>query len=132
MQFESFQREQPKINVSALIDVVFILLIFVVLAANFDRIREMNVTLPTASEASPSTSDTLILVVPSTGEMLLDDQPVTPEELPDRLEAMRQEFEILVLVGDGQIPLERTVQIFDYARAAGFDTVSIATRETSR
>lgn len=132
MQFESFEREQPKINVSALIDVVFILLIFVVLAANFDRIREMNVTLPTAEEAADATSDTLILVVPSTGEWLLDDIPIEPEELPEALERKSDRFDVLVLVGDGEIPLEQTVQIFDYAAAAGFESVSIATREAGQ
>ncbi len=132
MQFESFEREQPKINISALIDVVFILLIFVVLAANFDRIREMNVTLPSAEEASEATTDTLILVVPSDDEWLLDDEPVTPEELPDALEEKRGDFDVLVLVGDGEISLDQTVLIFDLASAAGFETVSIATRESGQ
>lgn len=129
MQFESFEREQPRINISALIDVVFILLIFVVLAANFDRIREMNVTLPTAEEAEPATSDTLVLTIPAADEMMLDEQPVEPDELPARLKQKSDDFEVLVLVGDGDIPLDQTVQVFDYATAAGFDSVSIATRE---
>ncbi len=129
MQFESFQREQPKINISALIDVVFILLIFVVLAANFDRIQEMNVVLPTAEAASETTSDALVLTVPMDGPMLVNEQPIEEEALPQVLADKRAQFEVLVLVGDGGIDLDKTVQIFDYASAAGFESVSIATRD---
>lgn len=129
MQFESFQREQPKINVSALIDVVFILLIFVVLAANFDRIQEMNVVLPSAEESTETTSDALVLTVPLEGPMLVNEQPIEEGSLPQVLSAKRADFEVLVLVGDGGIDLDQTVQIFDQASAAGFESVSIATRQ---
>ena len=129
MQFESFQREQPRINISALIDVVFILLIFVVLAANFDRIREMNVVLPTAEESEETTTEALVLTVPLEGPMLLGDDPIDGVELPVRLRAKSKDYDVLVLVGDGGIDLDRTVELFDQAAAAGFESVSIATRQ---
>ena len=129
MQFESFQRQQPRINISALIDVVFILLIFVVLAANFDRIREMNVLLPTSEEATETSAEALVLTVPLDGSMLLDDEPVADDALPEQLRAKRGDFDVLVIVGDGGIDLDRTVKIFDQAAAAGFESVSIATRQ---
>ena len=132
MQFESFRREQPRINISALIDVVFILLIFVVLAANFDRIREMNVVLPTAEQATETSPDPLVLTVPLDGPMLLDDDPVDSAELPHRLSQKAGAHDVLVLVGDGGIDLDRTVELFDQAAAAGFESVSIATREEGR
>ncbi len=129
MQFESFRRPSPSINISALIDVIFILLIFVVLAANFDRIREMNVVLPTAEEVEEPTSDALVLTLPVDDEMLLDGEPVTDEELPERLAAHGPDYDVLVLVGDGEISLDQTVNIFDEASAAGFESVSVATRQ---
>lgn len=129
MQFESFRRDQPTINISALIDVVFILLIFVVLAANFDRIQEMNVLLPTAEQASETTPEALVLTVPLDGPMLLDDEPVDSAQLSQRLRAKSEAFDVLVLVGDGGMDLDSTVEIFDQASAAGFDSISIATRQ---
>lgn len=132
MQFESFQREQPKINLSALIDVVFILLIFVVLAANFDRIREMQVVLPTAEAASEARPDALVLTVPVEGSMLLNEVPVADEALLDELTRYAADYDVLVLVGDGGVDLDRTVSIFDDATKAGFESVSIATRQVSR
>ncbi len=132
MQFDSFERQTPTINVSALIDVVFILLIFVVLAANFDRIREVNVTLPTAHETSQPASESALLTIPIEDPMKLDGHTVSDDDLPDALEARATEVDTLVIVGDGRIDLNRTVQLFDQASAAGFQSVSIATREASQ
>lgn len=128
MQFESFKREEPRINVSALIDVVFILLIFVVLAANFDRIREMNVILPSAEETNRLSPEALVLTIPLEGPLLLGEEPLEEEELPEALRRHREEFEVLLLVSDGRVDLDRVVGIFDRASAAGFESVSIATR----
>ncbi len=129
MEFESFERETPQINISALIDVVFILLIFVVLAANFDRIREMNVALPTAEEVEQPTEDALVLTLPVDGPMQLNEEEIDAGELPEQLEMRSSDYDVLVLVGDGEINLDQTVDIFDKASAAGFESVSIATRE---
>lgn len=131
MQFESFRREQPQINLSALIDIVFILLIFVVLAANFDRVREMNVVLPTAENTERPTPDALVLTLAVDGPILLDGQEVSEAQLPAALREQSERFDILVLVSDGRVELERAVKIFDEASAAGFESVSIATRQES-
>jgi biopolymer transport protein ExbD len=132
VEFESFSRPEPKINVSALLDVVFILLIFVVLAANFDRIREMNVLLPGAESSSPAQAEALILTVPHDGPLLLAGEVVTLENLRARLLELRPDYEVLLLVGDGRVDLAMAVRIFDEASAAGFESVSIATEEGRR
>jgi len=129
MQFESFERETPTINVSALIDVVFILLIFVVLAANFDRVREMGVVLPSAESTSAATPEAQTLTLKADGTMLLGDDRVQRQELGAALRASRENFEVLVLVGDSKVALEEAVFVFDEAAKAGFESVSIATRK---
>ena len=131
MQFESFRRESSTINISALIDVVFILLIFVVLAANFDRIREMNVVLPSAEQTRETSPEALVLTIPADGLMRLLEEEVRPEELRARLAALRGQYEALLLVSDGRVNLERAVKVFDEASAAGFSSVSIATQQAA-
>ncbi|MBA2664924.1 MAG: biopolymer transporter ExbD [Bradymonadaceae bacterium] len=128
MQFESYRREMPTINVSALIDVVFILLIFVVLAANFDRIREMNMVLPSADNSREPRPDAVVITVLADGSMRIFDEAVAPEALEGRLTTLRSQYEGLLLVSDGRVPLDRAVQIFDEAASAGFTSVSIATQ----
>lgn len=131
MQFESYRREQPQINLSALIDIVFILLIFVVLAANFDRVREMNVVLPTADQTESPTAQASVLTLTVEGLIMLDGNEINEEELPAALQEQSERYDVLVLVSDGRVELERAVKIFDQASAAGFESVSIATRQES-
>lgn len=131
MQFESFRREQPEINLSALIDIVFILLIFIVLAANFDRVQELGVILPTAENAESPSTDALVLTLTVDGQILLDGKEVSELELPQAMREQSEKFDVLVLVSDGRVELERAVKIFDQAAAAGFESVSIATRQES-
>lgn len=128
MQFESFRRETPTINISALMDVVFILLIFVVLSANFDRLQALNVVLPSAANSSESTPEAVILTMTPDGKILVFDQEVAAESLSQHLKSLRTRHENLLLVSDGSVPLDRAVKIFDEAASAGFTSVSIATQ----
>lgn len=128
MQFESFRRDMPTINISALMDIVFILLIFVVLAANFDRMNELNIVLPSAENASEATPEAVILTMMTDGTILVFDEKVAGDELLQHLKGLRAKHENLLLVSDGNVPLERAVKIFDEAASAGFTSVSIATQ----
>lgn len=132
MPFEVSRRPPPTLNLSALIDVVFILLIFVVLAANFDRIQSIDVNLPSAQAAAPASSDALTLVIPASGALRIDGVEVAAESLTERLRALRADHEALLLVADGAVAFERAVAVLGDAAAAGFQNVSIATRAPDR
>lgn len=129
MQFESFERKTPSINLSALIDVVFILLIFIVLAANFDRVREMSVVLPSADQTNPTTAESLLVTIPLEGAILLNQDPVAEGDLERRLRIERERFDVLLLVSDGRVDMNRVISVFDQASKAGFESISIATRD---
>lgn len=128
MQFESFKRDMPTINISALMDVVFILLIFVVLAANFDRMRELNIVLPSAENTNEMTPEAVTLTMMTDGSILVFDEKVPADALMQHLKGLRTKHESLLLVSDGNVPLDRAVKIFDEAASAGFTSVSIATQ----
>ena len=131
MQFESFRRPAPSINLSALIDVVFILVIFVVLAANFDRIRNLEVTLPEAEAASVAEADALAITIRSDGSIELGSEPVDADALRGTLAEHGQPGDPLTIFADGDVAFERAVWVLGEASAAGFPNVSIATRQPS-
>jgi biopolymer transport protein ExbD len=126
MQFESYQRRAPSINLSALVDVLFILIVFVMLAANFDRIGTLDVDVPSASAVEAPDARAARLVVPREGRMRLDGEPVDPGELRARLFEVRRGRAALIVVADGEIPLRRATAILDHAAAAGYTSVAIA------
>ncbi|MEL6188264.1 MAG: biopolymer transporter ExbD [Myxococcota bacterium] len=131
MDLEGRRHETPSINLSALIDVVFILVIFVVLAANFQRLKGIDVELPEAEADGAVNAEALTVTVPRTGDIMVDNALVPFEGLRAALVRLRSTRDSLVLKSDGAAAFERAVQVLAEARAAGFEAVSIATTPTA-
>jgi biopolymer transport protein ExbD len=131
MEFESYRRERPTINLSAMIDVVFILVIFIVLAASFHRLREIEVNLPHAESGAKPSPEALLVTIPPRGAFRIQGEVVERDQLLSRLTVLRREFESVVLLADEQVPLARAVRVLGDARTAGFTSLSIATKETA-
>jgi biopolymer transport protein ExbD len=125
---ESSRRREPSINISALIDVIFILMIFVILGANFDRLRSMGIELPQGDARAVAPPETVTVVVPVEGPVRIDGREVPASDVRAVLEARRAEASALVLEADKGLALQRAIDLLDAARAAGFTAVSVATR----
>lgn len=128
MEFETRQRQTPVVNLSALIDIAFILVIFIVLAANFDRLKNLEVTLPQAEADADVEPESLRVVVPTEGPVRLEDKQVAWNDVRQALAQRAERFTSVLLVADEQASMQRAVKILGDARAAGFDAVGIATR----
>lgn len=126
MEFEGFRREPVTVSLSALVDVVFILVIFVVLAASFDRIRGLDIDLPEGEGEPAESARMLTVTVPKTGPILIEGEAVTEEALEDRLRELRGAHDDVVLFADGAVALKRAVAVLSSARAAGFSRLAIA------
>lgn len=129
MEFESFRRPTPTINLSALIDVVFILVIFIVLAANFDRIRNLEVMLPEAEAGASAPAESLAITIRSDGSIEIDEDEVAADDVQDHLAARGTPGDPVIIFADGDVAFERAVWVLGEASAAGFQNVSIATRQ---
>lgn len=132
MRLETSRRQVPTINVSALVDVVFTLLIFLLLAATFSRVGKLDVALPEADSESIAGGEGLIVVVPRQGPVEIEGVEVEDEGLLAALNEQREAHESLLLVADGAVALERAVKVLDTAGRAGFFAISIATRPPDR
>jgi len=126
--FEAPKRELPSIGLTPLIDVVFILLIFVILAANFDRVRGLKVDLPEASTQKKPPKKSLIVTVNAKGNFYINQKIVPQKQLLTRLRNLRKKHSTLLLRADGKVALKHAIQVLDHAEEIGFESVSIATR----
>jgi biopolymer transport protein ExbD len=115
MHFEGRRKTSRMPNLTPLIDVVFLLLVFFMLTSHFIREEAIPLSLPTADSGAP----------------LTDEEVIGPEALEDRL---RQELRSrankkIRLRGDRVASLGTTVNVLDAARKAGADGVDIVTQE---
>jgi biopolymer transport protein ExbD len=133
MRLQTEQDEEPEINLTSLIDVVFLLLIFFMVSATFERQALLRVELPEASTAEQETPpDRVELVITETGEYFLGDNMLAdPRKSTLRL-ALAQAFAanpdaVLVLRADARAEHGLVVRAMDAAAAEGITRLSIAT-----
>ena len=84
-------RKQVDLNVTSLVDVLFLLLIFFTLTSTFKRAGEIALQLPKSTTAEPTGSEAskqpVDLVLTEKGTLLLDGSPTTFDALLPRLRA---------------------------------------------
>jgi len=122
------KRASPQLNISPLIDVIFILLIFVVLVARFVDQERLDVTVPSAEAGRPAEIDALLITVTQGGQVSVADDLVGEDELLDTLRRARQRYSRAVVVADATVELQAAVDVISSAKLAGFEAVAVATR----
>ena len=88
MRLKSENNQDPEINITSLIDVVFLLLIFFMVSTTFERQAALRIDLPEASVAAvqPEEVRRLELIIDPEGRMYLDDRQLL-DNRPETIEA---------------------------------------------
>ena len=121
------------LSLTPLVDVVFLLLIFFLVATRFEQEeRNMDVKLPQASRLTPTVfpGREVFVTVTSTGDCYLDGQRVTGDELADRLASLAAETpgrQRVTIRADENSRTGRLVQVIDACNRAQIADYAIAT-----
>ena len=130
---EGRRRKDVNLNVTSLIDVLFLLIIFFMLTGTFKRVGEMELKLPDSSTselaANSSPEADLEIVATEDGRILLDGAAIGAEELGAKLKEIRAEApeRRVILKAETDVVHGRVVALLDAVRKAGFAGVSIGT-----
>ena len=126
--------EEPTVDLTSLIDVVFLLLIFFMVSTTFERQAFMKVDLPEASAVEDRTDmpEHLELVIDSEGRMYLNDMRLIDSSEKTIRAAIQQAARDdrtlpLILRADRLTPHHHVVTAMDVAAQLGFQNLSIAT-----
>ncbi len=135
MKLRAAKGEDPEINLTSLIDVVFLLLIFFMVSTTFERQASLKIDLPEASaEARPQeTPERLELVIDPEGRIYLNDSQLVDSgaaTIRAALEEVAGDSRDLpiVLRADAQTPHHFVVTVMDVTGQLGFTRLSIATQ----
>ncbi|GAG69993.1 unnamed protein product, partial [marine sediment metagenome] len=85
MQFERNRRGSGDINITPLIDMVFLLLIFFLLTSSFIIDRGIKINLPKAVSSETATDKRITVAIDSAGAVFVDNKPVLIESVLDKL-----------------------------------------------
>jgi biopolymer transport protein ExbD len=134
VNFRQLRRPEISINLTPLIDVVFLLLIFFMVSTSFSELTQLVVDLPEAEGAPANTDNALLLVVDVQGDMTLDGEPV-PNDARGLSVALGRRLSgntaiSVTLSADAMTPHRYVVTAMDVAAQLSITRLTIATENT--
>jgi biopolymer transport protein ExbD len=136
MNLRPERREDPEVNLTPLIDVVFLLLIFFMVSTTFDREARLKIELPEAtSEVTEAPAEVLEIAINAAGDYFIDEQKLVnrkPETLKKAIQQTLGERRDLPVIirADGRTPHQSVVTVMDTASQLGLLELSLATVHT--
>ena len=127
MLVENRHRERrASVDMSPLIDVVFLLLIFFAVTTTFLEQSGMDLELPESSTAPATMAAEIIVEISGAGEIRMDGETVTADGLEGRVAGLRDEDRAKITVrADRSIDLGTWVQVIDALRKGGAEGISL-------
>lgn len=119
------------INLTPLIDMVFILLIFFAVNSTFVKFPGVDVEQPVAKTATVQQASTILIAITATGEVWVDKKKVDVRRLRGLVEQMLVESPdaSVVVLSDEDSRTGVVVEVIDQARLAGAGKVALAAAE---
>jgi len=133
MPLKTQHDDAPALNLTSMIDVLFLLIIFFMAATKFDELeRNIDVALPEVSQAGDSARPPapMIVVVQADGRVELDGNSVSLDELTARLAAARTSLgePSVIIRGDAQCAFQHVAGAMAACRQAGLSELGITVR----
>jgi len=122
--------EESEVNLTPMLDVVFIMLIFFIVTASFVKEAGVEVSRPSAVTAERKERGNILVAITESGEIWVDRRQVEPRALRGAIERLYAENPqgSMVIQADKSSKNRLLVQVMDAARAAGVDNVSVSAR----
>jgi biopolymer transport protein ExbD len=126
-----FGQEEPDddINMTPMLDIVFILLIFFIVTASFVKESGIDIRRPSAVTTESKEQASIVVAINEIGEIWIDKRAVDVRSVRANIERLRAENPqgSVVIQADKNSKNGLLVQVMDAARQAGVENVSIAT-----
>lgn len=124
--FEAEASRHTEINITSLIDVIFMLVVFFMIGSTFEK-PALAVSLPTASSGEAVRRQTLTVSLDEAGALYLEGERIDEAVLEQRLrgESLANPELSLALDCDGRLAFQRVTEIMDILNRAGVKNVAI-------
>ena len=133
MRFKRLKRrttlEKGQLDITPLIDMVFLLLIFFMLTSNFVLQPGINVSLPKAITSEVISSENAVITLTGQDLLFLNEKPITINDLVAKIKETARDHKNVLLRADTNASLGRVVEIWDLCREFGIPQINIATNQ---
>ena len=120
--------DDVEVNLTPMLDVVFIMLIFFIVTASFVKEAGIDVNRPNAATSERKEKGNILVAISADNQIWIDRRQVDPRALRANIERMHAENPLgsVLIVADEESKHKLLVQVMDAARSAGVTDVSIA------
>ncbi len=135
MKFPRQRQEEVNVNLTPLIDVVFLLLIFFMVSTTFTKETHLEVDLPEANgDKTVSEQQILEIVITDEGHYSVNGKPLVNTQAETLRRALKELSkgdleQPLIITADARTPHQAVITAMDVSGQLGFDKLSITTRE---
>ncbi len=131
MRRHSSEAEQSEIDMTPMLDIVFIMLIFFIVTASFVKEAGVEVSRPDAQTAVKQDKANILIAVTEKGEVWLQRRQIDPRAVRANVERLRAENPegSVVIQADRNARVGLTTQVIDAVREAGVMDYVLATQE---
>jgi len=137
VRFGNPRREEVDLNITPLIDIVFLLLIFFMVSTTFQKESELRVQLPEAEQRETvPPQQPLEIVISADGQYAIAGRTLADNSLPTLIQSLRKAAgedreQPLIVRADARTPHQAVVRAMDAAARLGLSRLSIATAQKS-
>lgn len=126
---QSSTSEEATIDLTPMLDIVFIMLIFFIVTSSFVNESGVEVNRPSASHATSQKGASIMVAVTANDEIYVNKREVDPERLQASIEQLitDKETAAVVIQGDELAQNGTIVKVIDAAKGAGIQRISLAT-----
>ncbi len=135
MKLTTSKQEAPDVNLTPMIDVVFLLLLFFMVSTSFIRESSLKVDLPEATgEATAEQIEPIDIIINSAGNFTINQTELLDNSREAISEALKvavgeQEDPHIVISADADTDYQNIVTAMDTAQALGYSRLTLATRQ---
>jgi biopolymer transport protein ExbD len=123
--------EESEINITPMLDVVFIMLIFFIVTATFVKEAGIDVNRPDATTAEKKENANILIAIGPNNDIWIDRRMVDVRSVRPNIERLHAENPqgSVVIQADKESKTDTLIQVMDASRQAGVFNVSIAAQE---
>ncbi|MFV0478690.1 MAG: ExbD/TolR family protein [Parahaliea sp.] len=123
--------DEAQIDLTPMLDVVFIMLIFFIVTASFIKETGVEVNRPEASTAQPKENVNILVAINANNEIWMDKRRIDQRAVRANIERLHAENPkgAVVIQADNKSNTETVAAVLDAAREAGVFDVSLATED---
>lgn len=125
-------KEETEINLTPMLDVVFIMLIFFIVTTSFVKETGVEVNRPSAKSAKSKSKANILIAIRNNNEIWIDKRMVDIRSVRANIERLKAENNnegTVVIQSDSESKTGVLVKVMDQVRLAGIFNISISTLE---